>query len=73
MSRELSALKKKIGTRIRNRRLDLQLSQEELAFKVDLSATYLSQIEHGARNPSLDALFKLSAALQMNLTDLVQA
>ncbi len=73
MARELAALKTKIGSRIRGRRTSLRISQEDLAFRVDLSPTYLSQIEAGKRNPSLEALFRLAGALQMDLADLVKS
>ena len=72
MTRELNSLKKKIGSRIRDRRNILQMSQEELAFKADLTPTYLSQIEGGKRNPSLEALLKVCSALQIELSDLVR-
>ena len=70
MSRELGSLKKKIGAKIRTRRGGLHLSQEELAFKAELTTTYVSQIEGGKRNPSLEALYRLCAALQIELSDL---
>ena len=73
MARDLQALKKKIGSRIRDRRNDLQISQEDLAFKAEVTPTYLSQIESGNRNPSLEVLFRLCAALQIELSDLVRA
>ena len=73
MSRELVNLKKRIGTKIRSRRSGLRISQEELAFKAELTTTYVSQIEGGKRNPSLEALYRLCAALQMELSDLLSA
>lgn len=73
MARELATLKTKIGHRIKARRVALRLSQEELAFAVDLSTTYLSQIEQGKRNPSLSILFGLSVALKVELSKLVES
>lgn len=72
MSRELVALKKKIGSRIRSRRQSQQMSQEELAYRADLATTYVSQIEGGKRNPSLEALFRICAALDLELLDLLK-
>jgi len=71
MARELAALKKKLGARIRDRRSALRMSQEDLAFSAELSPTYLSQIESGRRNPSLDALFRLATVLQIELSELL--
>jgi len=72
MARELAGLKVKIGSRIRTRRASLRVTQEDLAFRVDLSPTYLSQLEAGKRNPSLAALYRIAVALQMELAELVK-
>jgi transcriptional regulator with XRE-family HTH domain len=69
----LPALKKRIGQRIRQRRSELKLSQEEVAFKAGISPTYLSQLEGGLRNPSLETLHSLSSALQLDLSELVKS
>ena len=72
MARELTALKAKVGSRIRTRRKTLEISQEELAFQVSISPTYLSQIEDGKRNVSLDVLHHIAQALHLDLADLVK-
>jgi transcriptional regulator with XRE-family HTH domain len=72
-AKELTTLKAKIGARIRARRSSLRISQEDLAFRVDLSPTYLSQIEAGKRNPTIDALYRLAHALGIDLEELVKA
>jgi transcriptional regulator with XRE-family HTH domain len=72
VSRELSALKKRVGAKIKERRTGLGISQEELAFKADISPTYLSQIESGQRNPSLATLFNLTTALRLELSEVVK-
>lgn len=41
------------------------LQQKELAKKAGLNASHVSLIEKGARNPSLGAISKLSAALDI--------
>ena len=73
MARDLLQLKKRIGERLRARREELRVSQEHVAFQADISATYLSQIETGQRNPSLETLFRLSTALKLDLSELVKA
>jgi transcriptional regulator with XRE-family HTH domain len=72
MSRDLASLKKAIGSKLKDRRNALKLSQGEVAFKADISPTYLSQLEAGNRNPSLEALFKLALALDLKLTELLE-
>ena len=39
------------------------LSQEELAFRAGMKRTYLSDLERGARNPTVRALGRLASAL----------
>jgi transcriptional regulator len=48
-----------IGTRIKESRIKNNLTQEQLAEKVDRGATYISDIERGAKLPSLSLLIKI--------------
>jgi DNA-binding XRE family transcriptional regulator len=47
------------------------LSAVALAKAVEISPPYLSQIEHGRRQPSLDVLRRLAQALGVDIDDLV--
>ncbi len=73
MTREIAVLKRRIGSRIRHRRDQVHISQEELADAAEMTPTYLSQIENGKRNPSLEALFRIATALAIDLADLIKA
>lgn len=53
----------KIGNKIREQRKKLQITQSDLAESCDISTVYMSRIENGTANPSLDILLKLSTAL----------
>ena len=46
-------------------------SQEALAHEADLHRTYVSDIERGARNPSLTAIDKIARALGVSCGDLL--
>jgi CheY-like chemotaxis protein len=46
------------------------ISQEELADRAGLHRTYVSDIERGARNPSLESIEKLAHALDVSLPSL---
>lgn len=48
------------------------MSQEELAFQAGMDRTYLSGIETGRRNPTLDSIFKIATALGLSVGVLVQ-
>ena len=49
----------------------MRLSSHGLAETAGISVTFLKQIERGARNPSLDTLVRLSAALGLDPAQLV--
>lgn len=65
-----TALRKGFGNRIRALRKVLDISQEELGFRTGLDRTYISGIERGERNPSLDNIGKLSKELKVPLQEL---
>lgn len=54
---------KKIGQRIRAARVELGLSQRELSRRNHLTAAYISRLEAGDRDPSMDALAGIGKAL----------
>ncbi|MCU4716030.1 helix-turn-helix domain-containing protein [Bacillus cereus] len=58
---------KKLGSRIREERLKLNLTQEILAEDINISVSYMGQIERGERNLSLDTLVKLSYRLSVTV------
>lgn len=55
--------KRDIGRRIQEIRKRQGLSQEDVAGRADISPNYLSRIERGRENPTLDMILKLSDAL----------
>ena len=50
---------KKLGKRIREERLKLNLTQAQLAEAIDISDTYMGAIERGERSLTLDTLVRL--------------
>ena len=52
-----------VGTRIRERRLELGLSQRAIS-EPGITYAYISRIEAGARNPSIEALIAIAEKLQ---------
>jgi transcriptional regulator with XRE-family HTH domain len=52
-----------LGRTIRQRRVAAGLSQEQLAERAGLHWTYVSQVERGRRNVSVDALRRIGLAL----------
>lgn len=60
-----------IGARIRQYRLDKGLTQEDLAFEVNTSATYISNIERGIKKPSLQKLSQIADVMNVTVNDFI--
>ena len=59
----------RFGQAVRKLRLEQKLSQEELAERCDLHRTYISDIELGKRNVSLENIERIATALERSLSD----
>lgn len=59
-----------LGLRIRELRNERHMSQEELAFKAGISAAHLGQIERALKNPTIDTVGKIAAAMGVPITTL---
>lgn len=55
-----------VGERIKKRRIELGISQTQLAKKASLTSASISQFESGSRKPSFDVISKLALALEVN-------
>ena len=60
----------KFGNTVREERLKLRLSQEELAEKANLHRTYIGMIERAERNITLKNIDKIAKALNLKIKDL---
>jgi transcriptional regulator with XRE-family HTH domain len=69
-----SELLKLVGKRIQNLRLSKGLSQVDLVGKMegDIDTTNISRIESGRTNPTLHTLYRISQALEVELSDLLK-
>jgi transcriptional regulator with XRE-family HTH domain len=67
-SHHSNALLTHLGEAFRNRRVDIGITQQELAFKTELHRTYITDVESGKRNISMLTYNKLTAALQCALS-----
>jgi transcriptional regulator with XRE-family HTH domain len=56
----------------RSRRLPHGLTQQAVADLADMSLTYISNMEHGLKVPSLTTIVCLAVALDCKVTDLVR-
>lgn len=60
----------RFGQRVKSLRLERGLSQEAFADKCGLDRTYISGIERGVRNPTLEVIAVIADGLGINLSDL---
>lgn len=61
------------GKVLRRLRKKAGLTQEQLGLEADLRRTYISILELGQQQPSLNTLIKLARALNMPASDLMAA
>ncbi|WP_028611900.1 helix-turn-helix domain-containing protein [Paenibacillus harenae] len=60
-----------IGENIRQLRKKRGLSQEQLALRAEINASYMGQVERGEKNPTIDVLSKIAFALQTPIEQIV--
>lgn len=55
------------GKRIKELRLERNLTQSELAEIIGLSTNFIGMVERGERNTSVDKIFKIAQAFDISL------
>ena len=60
-----------LGNKIKKLRIRKKMSQECLAFEADLHRTYVSDVERGSRNISIQNIEKIAKALKVSLKELM--
>jgi len=70
---ERDVYKKYLGIHLRNKRLELDLTQDELEEKASLSETVISKIENNERLPSSYTLYLITSAMGISIDQLNQA
>ena len=63
-------LSKILGRNIRHFREELGASQEEIAFRAGMNRAYLSDVERGERNPTVQVVGRLAKALGVSPAEL---
>ena len=65
-------VKDDLGRKIRQLRLSLNMSQMELAEKAETDQAFISEMERGVANPTLDSILRIAKALRVNVAALFQ-
>lgn len=60
-----------IGSRIRQYRQELGITQEDLALQINTSTAYISNIERGLKKPSLQKLVEIADAMHVTVNDFI--
>ncbi len=60
------------GENVRKERLARDLTQQDLAAKLGMERSYLSELERGRRNPTVQALGRLADALELEPWELLR-
>lgn len=60
-----------LGDKVRKRRIEIGMSQEQFSTKAGLHRTYVSQLEQGVRNPTYTTLEKVAKALDCSVGELM--
>ena len=60
----------KFGSRVRELRVALGISQEKFALSIDMDRTYFASVENGKRNISLNNISKIADGLNISLEEL---
>jgi len=64
--------RKNLGRRIRIFRKENRLTQERLAEKAELAPSYISDVERGRENISVDTLNRIAKALGVHIHELFE-
>jgi len=66
-------MKVAIGERIAKLRKAKDLSQQEFSYEAEIERSYLTHVEKGRKNISVDTLMKITKALGISLKDFFDA
>jgi transcriptional regulator with XRE-family HTH domain len=59
-----------LGVEVKVRRLEIGLSQEDVAGRCDLDRPYITMIESGRKQPTISVMYRLALALDLTLAEL---
>lgn len=70
-TKEIPKIAKELGKKLRDRRTDLKLSQDNLALNAEIDRSYIGRIERGEVNVTVEILYKLAPFLNCHPKDLL--
>ena len=70
MAGYVDPIMKEVGLRIRQMRKSRGMTQQQLADQADLPYSYMSEVESGKHNISIELLYRIADALRVSWTEL---
>ena len=67
---EYKKVLKQLGQRLKEKRKEANLTQEQLAEIVGIHPTYVGKLEGGKNNPSVKMVYKITRALKIKFCDI---
>lgn len=64
-------IQQKLGKNLKRIRDEKKLSQEKLSFEADIHRSYVSDIERGVRNPTIQVVYQFARALNVTMGELL--
>ncbi|NWE53326.1 helix-turn-helix domain-containing protein [Brevundimonas sp. P7753] len=64
-------VRQRLAANLQKHRRAKDLSQEAFAHEAGIHRTYVSDLERGARNPTIDVIDRLARALEIKIGDLL--
>ena len=68
----MSQASKKLGLKIRKFRAELNMTQAQFAKKLKVDTAYLSNLENGNKNPTIDTIEKIAKSLGVSIEELIK-
>lgn len=68
----MNQINKKIGQNIKRIREEKGMSQGDIYRKLDMDRAYISRVESGFTNPTIETLAKIAGALGVGVDDLIK-
>lgn len=65
-------IKKRFGLAVKEKRVALGISQEELAMRIEADQAYVSRIEAGQINATLETVEQIASALNADVAELLK-
>ncbi|NSY94480.1 helix-turn-helix transcriptional regulator [Agrobacterium tumefaciens] len=64
-------IKKRFGLAVKEKRVALGISQEELAMRIEADQAYVSRVEAGQINVTLETMHQIASALKTDAAELL--